>query len=139
MKSLVLALFLGIISLPICSAQQTLSASSSGSQGTPNIKFEETVHQFGEIQEGERAKHTFTFTNTGDAPLIIKNVQPSCGCTSPDWTRKPIQPGESGRVTAVYNSAGRPGKFHKSVTVRTNIEGKSIPLFIKGTVVRNSN
>ena len=134
MKSLLFTLFFAVCTSGMVNAQETLARNGA----KPGISFEETSHNFGEIEEGSRAKHTFKFENTGEAPLVIKNVRPSCGCTSPDWTRKPIQPGETGKVTAVYNSAGRPGKFHKSVTVYTNIEGKSVPLFIKGTVKRKN-
>ncbi|MEY4274872.1 MAG: hypothetical protein RL638_1820, partial [Bacteroidota bacterium] len=84
--------------------------------------------------EGTQATYSFEFTNTGKAPVVISNVQPSCGCTTPEWTREPIMPGKTGKVTASYNSTGRPGNFNKSITVVNNGEVQQIQLFISGTV-----
>src|SRR5437870_282846 len=84
------------------------------------LKFEKETHEFGTIAEGVQATYEFKFKNTGNQPVVISNVQPSCGCTTPDWTKEPILPGKSGMVKAVYNSTGRPGAFHKSITVTSN-------------------
>jgi hypothetical protein len=104
----------------------------------PKIKFEETTFEFGEIEEGTYAKHIFTFTNIGDRPLLLKEVKPACGCTASEWTREPVMPGETGNVTAVFNSRGYGGRtFHKSVTVTTNLnENGQIILFFKGSVTK---
>ena len=104
----------------------------------PKIKFEETTFDFGEIEEGTYAKHVFTFTNIGDKPLLLKEVKPACGCTASDWTREPVMPGETGNVTAVFNSHGYGGRtFHKSVTVTTNMnENGQVILFFKGSVIK---
>lgn len=110
-----------------------------GNTGTgPVIKFVETSHDFGNIIEGTYAKHTFKFTNTGDKPLVLKNVQAQCGCTSPTWPKSPIMPGDTSSVSAVFNSRGYGGNnFHKSVTVTTNMEKDGvIVLFIKGHVLK---
>ncbi|MDQ4141177.1 MAG: DUF1573 domain-containing protein [Bacteroidota bacterium] len=98
------------------------------------IKFEKETHDFGTVAEGVQATYEFKFKNTGNQPVVISNVQPSCGCTTPDWTKEPILPGKSGMVKAVYNSAGRPGAFHKSITVTSNASNPTQALFIKGTV-----
>ncbi|MDB4335081.1 DUF1573 domain-containing protein, partial [bacterium] len=60
------------------------------------------------------------FKNTGGQPLVIQDVRPSCSCTAPDWTKKPIRPGESGYVTAEFDPKNRPGNFNKSLTIRSN-------------------
>lgn len=86
----------------------------------PVIQFEKTEHDFGTIKEGEVVEHTFTFTNTGEAPLIIQNAQPSCGCTVPDWSRDPIPPGGKGYVKAKFDSKGRPGVQNKTISVTAN-------------------
>ena len=99
-----------------------------------NIKFEKETHEFGTVAEGVQATYQFKFKNTGNQPVIISNVQPSCGCTTPDWTKEPILPGKTGMVKAVYHSTGRPGAFHKSITVTSNAANPSQILFIKGTV-----
>jgi hypothetical protein len=92
-----------------------------------------TAHDFGKVPQGTPVTHEFKFTNTGKAPLVITNVQASCGCTTPSWTREPIQPGGSGHVKATYN-ASNAGAFDKTVTVTANIEGGIVVLHIKGEV-----
>jgi len=99
------------------------------------INFEKTYHDFGELQEGEAASYSFDVTNTGSTPLFISKVQPSCGCTTPDWTKEPIAPGTKGKVTASYGTQGRPGSFNKSITVYSNDPEKpTLTIFIKGFV-----
>ncbi|CAN5905053.1 hypothetical protein BH24BAC1_BH24BAC1_03740 [soil metagenome] len=100
---------------------------------------EKETHDFGNIAEGTQATHEFKLKNTGDQPVVISNVQASCGCTTPAWTKDPILPGKSGMVKAVYNSEGRPGSFNKSITVTSNAATPSMLLFIKGVVVSKSD
>jgi hypothetical protein len=104
----------------------------------PAIKVSEENHDFGEIIEGKMASHEFQVTNTGNQPLIISNVQPSCGCTSPHWTKEAIMPGKIGTVKATYNSSGRPGIFNKSLTIISNTGSPKI-LHIKGSVVKKED
>ena len=66
--------------------------------------------------------------------MVISNAQASCGCTTPDWTKEPVMPGKTGKVTASFNSQGRPGNFSKTVTVVSNSETPQIVLTIKGEV-----
>jgi hypothetical protein len=89
---------------------------------------------FGKIKQGVPATHRFMFTNTGKVPVVITNAQPSCGCTSPNWTKEPILPGGQGFVDATYNAAAA-GGFNKSITVTANTETGVIILTIKGEVV----
>ncbi|MBQ9440240.1 MAG: DUF1573 domain-containing protein [Paludibacteraceae bacterium] len=101
----------------------------------PVIEFVETSHDFGTIpEEGGRVTHTFEFTNTGATPLLISNVRASCGCTTPNWTKEPVEPGQKGIVTATYNPAGRPGSFNKTITVSSNATAETVRLSIHGTV-----
>lgn len=95
-------------------------ASEEMMEALPEIVFESEFHDFGEISEGMVVKHTFTFTNEGEGPLIISNAQGSCGCTVPDWPRQPIAPGESADINVSFNSTGRAGKQDKRVTLTTN-------------------
>lgn len=104
----------------------------------PALKVSEETFDFGEIIEGKMASHEFQVTNSGNQPLIMNNVQPSCGCTSPHWTKEPIMPGKSGIVKATYNSAGRPGVFNKSLTIMSNSGSPKI-LHIKGNVIRKED
>jgi hypothetical protein len=94
------------------------------------ITFEKKSHDFGDIVQGDKAEHTYYFTNTGTEPLIITNVQVQCGCTLPkSWSRDPIPPGAKGEITVAFNSAGREGRQNKTVTVISNAinpEGNNI-------------
>ncbi|AIG30453.1 hypothetical protein IA01_08245 [Flavobacterium psychrophilum] len=79
---------------------------------------------------------SFEFTNTGNEPLIIKEVKSSCGCTVPTKPTDPILPGKMGKIDVKYNM--NPGPIRKTITVESNAinyEGGMVPLKIKGTVV----
>ncbi len=103
----------------------------------PAITFDngKDLHDFGQITKGAVAKYTFKFTNTGDAPLVLTNVKPACGCTVPTWSKEPVLPGQSGSIEATFNSGNASGAFMKSITVTTNIPDQTIVLFIKGEIV----
>lgn len=99
------------------------------------IKFAEITHNFGTIPEkGGTVSHTFTFTNTGDANLVIVDAKADCGCTEPQYSEKPIAPGKQGKVKVTYNPLYRPGSFTKVITVTTNGKQKKVRLKITGTV-----
>ena len=102
-------------------------------QQFPQFKWNETVHDFGKIKKGIPVTATFSFANTGKAPLIITEAKGSCGCTVPEHTKEAVQPGKSGKVTATFNAAAV-GVFAKTVTVTSNVEGGSQLLTIKGEV-----
>ncbi len=110
-----------------------LLAAASHAQGV--MQFSNDNHDFGSVPEGTMATYEFKFKNTGNQPVIIANVQASCGCTTPDWTKTPILPGKTGIIKAMYNSAGRPGVFNKTVTVTSNAAEASKVLSIKGSVM----
>ena len=102
----------------------------------PVITFDKTTHDFGKINEADgRVTTVFTFKNEGMAPLVLSNVRASCGCTTPKWTREPIEPGQSGEITVTYNPSGRPGRFQKTVTVTSNATEATTKLYIKGEVI----
>lgn len=105
----------------------------------PVIKFSRESHDFGEVIEGKLASYEFEITNVGNQPLIVNNVQASCGCTSPFWTKEPIMPGKTGTIKATYNSAGRPGPFNKTLTILSNAENSNKMLTIKGNVVKKED
>lgn len=99
------------------------------------IHFETRVHDFGAIQEVNGAVvYDFEFVNRGDAPILIKNVESSCGCTSPAWTKQPVLPGKKGFIKATFNPKDRPGYFDKTITVYSNARPNVIDLKIKGSV-----
>jgi hypothetical protein len=86
----------------------------------PVITFEKNTHDFGEIYQGDKVEHVFKFTNTGNEPLIITNIQISCGCTTPQWPHEPIPPGAKGEITVGFNSAGKSGLQNKSLPIQSN-------------------
>lgn len=101
------------------------------------LEFEETSHNFGTISEkGGKAVHNFVFKNIGDAPLILTNVRAGCGCTTPEWNRQPVAPGEKGNIKVSFDPLHRPGSFIKSVTVNSNAINPVISLTIRGNVSR---
>ena len=101
------------------------------------IEIAEKTHDFGTIKEEDgRVTHVFTFKNVTEGALTIKNVRASCGCTTPAWSKEPIAPQGEAQITVTYNASGRPGAFHKSVTVTLSNGTEDITqvLFIKGKV-----
>lgn len=108
----------------------------ASAQKEAEIKFEKTTYDFGTFSESTPVqKCTFTFTNVGEAPLIIHQAIASCGCTVPQYTKKPIAPGEKGTLSVTYNGKGRfPGHFKKSITIRTNGKPEMLRLYIEGTM-----
>ena len=100
------------------------------------IVFETPEYNFGDIQENKgKVSHKFSFINNGKESIKILTVKPSCGCTSPNWSKDEIKPGKKGFIIAEYNPKGRPGVFRKSLSVITNDNRRSL-IFIKGKVVR---
>lgn len=95
-----------------------------------------TDHDFTKIPQGIPASTTFEFENTGKVDLVLSNVKPSCGCTTPEYTKEPIAPGKKGFIKATYNAAGM-GNFQKSITVNSNVSEQPVVLTIKGEVFSN--
>lgn len=97
------------------------------------ISFKETAHDFGTFPEEKgKVSCVFSFKNTGKADLVLNKVRASCGCTTPQWTKTPIAPGDTGQITVTYNASGRPGPFTKTITVNSNAGDQR--LSIKGEV-----
>ena len=100
----------------------------------PQMIFEETEHQFGKINQGEKVSHTFIFKNTGDAPLIINNASGSCGCTVPRYPTEPILPGEKGVIDVSYKPGSQKATQNKTVTITANTNPPQTVLKIKAFV-----
>jgi hypothetical protein len=102
----------------------------------PIINFENKEFDFGKIKEADgNVTHVFDFSNKGKAPLVVNRVQASCGCTTPVWTKEPIEYGKKGEVTVTYNTTGRPGAFTKTITVYSNDTVNQAILIIRGEVI----
>ncbi|MGP1466013.1 MAG: DUF1573 domain-containing protein [Porphyromonadaceae bacterium] len=106
----------------------------ASAQNKADIKFDKTSHNFGTFSEKSPVqKCTFTFTNVGNAPLVINQAVASCGCTVAAYTKTPIAPGQKGEITITYNGTGRPfGHFKKNITIRTNAIAEMTRLYIEG-------
>jgi hypothetical protein len=130
MKRLVFLLLIGSIVLPVA-GQDAKPAKG------PVLTLEKTAHDFGDIQQGEVVEHVFKFTNTGTEPLIITNVQASCGCTTPQWTKEPVMPGGKGEIKVGFNSAGRMGIQSKSLPVISNAINDVVINFTTNVLPKN--
>jgi len=105
-------------------------AVATDTTGTAVIDFNELEHNFGSIKEGEKVGCIFSFTNTGDADLILTAASASCGCTVPKYEKKPVAPGGKGAIEVIFDSSGRSGLQSKTVVVQSNAENNLIILRI---------
>jgi hypothetical protein len=85
-----------------------------------SIQWLDSTKDFGTIQEGQKLEVSFHYKNTGDKPLVIQRVQPSCGCTVAEQSKEPVAPGAEGQIKAVFNSQGHVGMNHKTLYVFAN-------------------
>ncbi len=99
----------------------------------PAIEFDQTSHDFGTINKNDPAETTFVFTNVSEAPVKLRNVKASCGCTTPNWTKEAVDPSANGEIKVKYNTS-RVGPFTKSVTVYYDSADKPVVLYIRGKV-----
>ena len=109
---------------------------ASAQDNQAQIKFDKVSHDFGTFSESNPVQEcVFTFTNVGQAPLIINQAVASCGCTVPSYTKEPIAPGKTGAIKVTYNGKGKfPGHFKKSITVRTHGKPEMSRLYVEGTM-----
>jgi hypothetical protein len=125
----------GVQPLPVAETAGTDVAADAKPEGPlPTMQFNTMDHDFGTINEGQVVEYTYSFKNTGQAPLIIQNAQGSCGCTVPDWSKDPIPVGGTGFVKAKFDSNGRTNIQNKSVTVTANTWPKQTVLRFKAMV-----
>jgi len=127
-------------------AQSSVSPNAASSEVAPvspvinpnagEFQWVEETHDFGTIAQGIPVKNKFMFTNNGKEPIIIANVQKTCGCTVADWTKEPIMPGQQGFVLAEFNAA-KEGPFTKAITVQSDSKTPSVKLYFKGTVQKS--
>jgi Protein of unknown function (DUF1573) len=103
------------------------------------IDFEETSYDFGDITQGDRVTHVFKFKNTGKAPLIISDVQVTCGCTVPTKPKEPIMPGKMGEISVSFDSGGKMGKQNKTITVMSNASNAEERVTITSNVKEPKN
>ena len=135
-KISMLALALGLMSFSAIAPVQSLVSENEISEATAasTIVWKAETIDVGQIPQGTPKAIVYEFKNTGKTAVVITNVQGSCGCTATDYTKEPIQPGKSAKVTATYNAANK-GAFTKTVTVTTSAETTPKVLTLKGTVI----
>lgn len=110
----------------------TAMQSSTGAE----FKFTAETHDFGKIPQGKPVTYDFEFTNVGTEPIIISDVRPSCGCSVAEFTKTPVKPGETGKVSVKFDAAVK-SPFTKNFVVRSNTKTPVKTLVIKGEVVSN--
>lgn len=129
MKKLILFTLMLIVSITSGFAQE-----GENDKKQAEIKFDKLTHDFGKFSESDPVVTcVFTYTNIGETPLIINQAVASCGCTVPEYTKVPVQPGQKGEIKITYNGTGKfPGHFKKSITVRTNGVVEMTRLYVEG-------
>ncbi len=108
----------------------------ASAQNQAEIKFDQITINVGTFPENAPVKKAvYTFTNVGNAPLVINQVVASCGCTVPKYDKRPIAPGQKGSVEITYNGQGKfPGHFKKSITIKSNAKTEMTRLYIEGVM-----
>jgi len=102
------------------------------------VQLIDSVYNFGNVTDGDKVEYNYRFRNTGNKPLIIAAAVASCGCTVPEKPEEPVKPGEVGFLKVVFNSKGRVGEVHKTITVTSNAYPKFPELQLTGQVVSAS-
>lgn len=133
MKQISLIFFISLLLTGVANSQTGYFNTGSKSSD-PTIEWEETMHDFGQVQKGKPATVVFKFKNTSLKPVLIYNVEASCDCTAADYPKQPVKPGETAKITATYD-AEKTGAFFKSITVTTNTKEKQHILKMTGVVV----
>jgi hypothetical protein len=136
MKKAVLFTIYGLLmAFTLCAQTAPVNATNPVAPPRPEIlKLKEVSYAFGTIPQGRPVNHVFTIQNIGSEPLLLENVQASCGCTTPEWSREPIAPGAEANIKVGYNAFAE-GHFNKTVTIIYN-NGQTKALVITGEVYK---
>jgi hypothetical protein len=103
-------------------------------QGESLMVFDTLIHDFGTIIEGESVVCYFDYGNEGGEDLLITAVEVSCGCTTPNWSREPLEPGEKETLEIIFDASGRSGLQRKLVTIKSNASNQVVQLTIRAKV-----
>ena len=112
-----------------------MEAEPKAEKGVPVLAFTQSQFDFGDIQQGDKVTHVFKFKNEGTTPLIISNVQTTCGCTVPEWPKEPIAPGKESEIKATFNSTGKMGRQNKVITINSNASEPITRVTLKSNVL----
>ena len=97
--------------------------SKASSMAPTTVEFANEAYNYGVVTQGEKVTHQFKFKNTGSEPLVLTRVKPSCGCTTPSYSKDPVAPGEEGYIDVTFDTQAKKGMQNKTVTVTGNFEG----------------
>lgn len=98
------------------------------------MKWDDSTHYFDKLTEGEKVSWVFRYKNTGNAPLVIKSVETTCGCVTTQWDKNPVEPGSEGGIEVIFDSSGLLGNQYKIITVHTNSKPEARNLSITAEV-----
>jgi len=116
------------------SSELSVTENAVDTLNAPIVQVENDTYTFGEAKEGEKVTHEYAFTNTGKTPLIISSVNASCGCTTPNYPKQPIKPGETAKIEVVFDTKNQPGMHHKVITMTSNAHPTQTIFHLKGEV-----
>ncbi len=136
-KIFVLALLLSVFQFVKAQGLQ-MEAEPKQEKGVPVLAFTESEFDFGDITQGDKVTHVFSFKNEGSVPLLISNVQTTCGCTVPEWPKTPIAPGAESEIKATFNSAGKMGQQNKVITIHSNASEPVTRVMLKSNVLQKA-
>jgi D-lyxose ketol-isomerase len=135
MKKILLSLLFVNLVVSSTYSQEEINTNQD-TQDIPEIYFENTIHDYGNMEYNSDGLCEFTFKNTGKEPLLLTNVKASCGCTTPTWPKEPIKKGKKGTIVVKYNTK-IPGAFSKTIRVYSNAKTSPVTLKITGAVSKN--
>ena len=116
-------------------ADDTAKQTEQALKETTMVQIIDSAYNFGKVTDGEKVEYSYRFKNVGTKPLVVTEAHASCGCTVPQKPEKPILPGEMGFIKIVFDSKGRVGAAHKTITVSSNAKPEFPLLILTGDVV----
>ena len=139
-RFLILNLFISLLSFGGCNGGKNgLSTDIIQNGKIPKITFAESMHDFGDINEGDVVTYTFDFTNTGDGDLLITDAHAQCSCTVPEWPKDIIKPGGKGVIRVKFDSNGKSGLVKKEITVEANTNPRITKIHIQSNIHEQKN
>ena len=134
MKPYTLLLFIAVFTSACSSSNNNEGKETVDKATAPVMTFAKESHDFGQVNEGDKVVFDFFFTNTGKSALIISNATATCGCTVPEYPKKPLAPGKTGIIHVVFNTTGKSGMQNKIITLTTNTFKGNEELHLLGNV-----
>jgi len=135
MKRFIIFLTLSVFASTAMFAQFGGGKLNASDLNAPEVTWSKESFDFGKIKQKKPVNVEFELTNTGNAPLLIVKVEPACNCTTSDYTKSPIMPGQKGKVTVTFDAKNL-GNFSKSVNVTTNAKEALTIIKFFGTVIK---